>query len=59
MAFDPQQEDYERMVLRFYQSMSADEAKSASRRFASFGERFAHRRDTFPQTDTDRAFHLV
>ena len=59
MAFDPQQEDYERMVLRFYQSMSADEAKSASRRFASFGDRFAHRRDTLPQTDTDRAFHLV
>ncbi|MGN0071885.1 MAG: response regulator receiver protein [Atopobiaceae bacterium] len=59
MAFDPQEEDYERMVLRFYQSMAPSEVRSAARRFASFGERFAHRRDTLPQTDADRAFHLV
>lgn len=59
MAFDPQQEDYERMILRFYQSMEPTEARSAARRLASFGERFAHRRDSLPQTDADRAFHLV
>lgn len=59
MAFDPQREDYQRLGLRFAQSLHASDAPSAARTFATFGRRFAQDRDSLPQTDSDRAFHLV
>lgn len=59
MAFDPQREDYQRLGLRFAQSLNSLDSTSATRAFASFGRRFAQDRDSLPQTDGDRAFHLV
>lgn len=59
MAFDPHKEDYQRLGLRFARSLTADDPLAAGRAFASFGRRFAQDRDSLPQTDADRAFHLV
>lgn len=59
MAFDPQREDYQRLGLRFAQSLDQSDPARAARTFATFGRRFAHDRDSLPQSDADRAFHLV
>ena len=59
MAFDPRREDYQRLGLRFAQSLQSLDSASATRAFATFGRRFAQDRDSLPQTDSDRAFHLV
>ncbi|MBO7675863.1 MAG: response regulator receiver protein [Atopobiaceae bacterium] len=59
MAFDPQREDYQRLGIRFAQSLHKSDARNAARTFATFGRRFAQDRDSLPQTDSDRAFHLV
>ena len=59
MAFDPHREDYQRLALRFARSLEGSTPMAAARAFASFGRRFAQDRDSLPQTDADRAFHLV
>lgn len=59
MAFDAQKEDYQRLGLRFARSLSQHDPLGAVREFASFGRRYAQNRDSLPQTDADRAFHLV
>lgn len=59
MAFDPQREDYQRLGLRFAASLDGSDAATATRAFANFGRRFSQDRDSLPQTDEDRAFHLV
>lgn len=59
MAFDPQREDYQRLGLRFAQSLDMTDPAQATHAFASFGRRFAQDRDSLPQADSDRAFHLV
>ena len=59
MAFDPQREDYQRLGLRFARSLDHSNAAHATREFATFGRRFAQDRDSLPQSDSDRAFHLV
>lgn len=59
VAFDPQREDYQRLGLRFARSLCNNGASSATREFASFSRRFAQDRDSLPQSDSDRAFHLV
>lgn len=59
MAFDPQREDYQRLGLRFAASLDGSDPMTATRAFASFGRRFSQDRDSLPQTDEDRAFHLV
>ncbi len=59
MAFDPQREDYQRLGLRFARSLSHKDAAQATREFTTFGRRFAQDRDSLPQSDSDRAFHLV
>lgn len=59
MAHDPQREDYLRLSLRFALSLDAGSSEPAPRAFADFGRRFAQQRDTLPQSDADRAFHLV
>ena len=59
MSFDPNREDYQRLGLRFARSLDVGGAAGAARAFASFGRRFSQDRDSLPQTDADRAFHLV
>ena len=59
MAHDPKREDYQRLSLRFALSLDASDANDLPRAFASFGRRFAQDRDSLPQSDADRAFHLV
>ncbi len=59
MAFDPQREDYQRLALRYAATLDATDPASANRAFANFGRRFAQDRDSLPQSDGDRAFHLV
>ena len=59
MAHDPKREDYQRLALRFALELDGSDPRAASRAFASFGQRFARDRDSLPQSDADRAFHLV
>ena len=59
MAYDPQREDYQRLGLRFARTLDGSDTAQATRAFATFGRRFAHDRDSLPQSDSDRAFHLV
>lgn len=59
MAFDPRHEDYQRLGLRFARSLDEGDTYSPLRAFASFGREFARNRDALPQSDADRAFHLV
>lgn len=59
MAFDAKWEDYQRIALRFARSLQDMDPSAAAREFVSFGRRYAQDRDSLPQTDADRAFHLV
>lgn len=59
MAHNPQREDYQRLGLRFARELDQGDPVAATRAFASFGRRFAQNRDALPQSDADRAFHLV
>ena len=59
MAYDPRREDYQRLALRYAQSLPKGDPVAAARAFANFGRRFARDRDTLPQSDADRAFHLA
>lgn len=59
MAHNPMREDYQRLSLRFARELDAQGPAAAAQAFASFGRRFARDRDSLPQTDADRAFHLV
>lgn len=59
MAYDARREDYQRLGLRFAQSLDGSDPAAALRAFATFGRRFAQNRDSLPQSDEDRAFHLV
>ena len=59
MAYDPHQEDYQRLALHFTRSLDESDPYAASRSFASFGRIYAQDRDSLPQSDADRAFHLV
>ena len=59
MAHDARREDYLRMSLRFALSLDDVPPERAARAFSSFGRRFSQERDSLPQSDADRAFHLV
>ena len=59
MAHNPQREDYQRLSLRFARELDQGDPVAATRAFASFGRRFAQDRDSLPQSDADRAFHLA
>lgn len=59
MAFDAKWEDYQRLALRFARSLDGKEPLAAAKEFVAFGRRYAQDRDSLPQTDADRAFHLV
>lgn len=59
MAFDARDEDYQRLMLTFSRSLDEQRPLEAAHSLASFGRRFTRERDAMPQTDEDRAFHLV
>lgn len=61
MAFNPDREDYDRMVLRFTESLKGRDLgdDEVEREVASFGRLYSGERDSLPQTDMERAFHLV
>lgn len=59
MAFNPQHEDYQRLWLRYARTLNGETGTNATRAFAQFGNKFARSYDELPQTDADRAFHLV
>ena len=59
MAHDSRRDDYLRMSLRYALSLDESDPGAATRAFATFGRRLAQDRDSLPQTDADRAFHLV
>ena len=61
MAFNPDREDYDRMVLRFMESLKGRDLSDddVEREVASFGRLYSNERDTLPQSDVERAFHLV
>lgn len=59
MAHSPIWEDYQRMGLRFALSLEGKDGPTITRAFSTFGLRYANERDALPQTDADRAFHLV
>ena len=59
MAFDAHIEDFQRLGLRQAAALDDDDPFGAVRSMADFGRRFAKNRDSLPQSDEDRAFHLV
>lgn len=59
MAHDPKREDYERLSLRYALALDTSDPHGATQAFSTFGRRFAQDRDSLPQSDADRAFHLV
>lgn len=59
MALDPNYEDFQRMSLRFAETLGASDPFGAARAAVDFSHRYSQKRDTLPQTDEDRAFHLV
>ncbi len=59
MAIDPQYEDFQRLGVRFALSVNASDPFAAARAATDFSRRFRTSRDSLPQTDADRAFHLV
>ena len=59
MAHDARKEDYQRLGLRFIRQLDREDSGIAMKAFAGFGQRFSTDRDSLPQTDSDRAFHLV
>lgn len=59
MAYDPRTEDYQRLGLRFARTLSGQDPFGAARAMMGFSRRFQQNRDALPQSDEDRAFHLV
>ena len=59
MAFDARTEDFQRLGLCFASKLDAADPFGAVRSLTEFGQRYAQNRDSLPQTDADRAFHLV
>lgn len=59
MAHDAKTEDYQRLGLRFIRELDGSDPIRAMRAYAGFGKMYASDRDSLPQTDADRAFHLV
>ncbi len=59
MAHEPRKEDYQRLSLRYMSTLDEEDDASATRRFSTFSRTFAQDRDSLPQSDADRAFHLV
>jgi hypothetical protein len=59
MGFDAMHEDYQRMGLRYARAIGAEDPVACLGQTSSFKRRFARNHDSLPQTDEDRAFHLM
>ncbi|MCH3942847.1 MAG: response regulator receiver protein [Atopobiaceae bacterium] len=59
MSFDPRREDYLRLGLRFARTLDSKDPFGAARAISTFSRRYDQNRDALPQSDGDRAFHLV
>lgn len=59
MAIDPHFEDFQRLGVRFALSAAASDPFAAARAATDFSRRYRTNRDSLPQSDEDRAFHLV
>lgn len=59
MSIDPHFEDYQRLSVRFARDLDPRDPFGAARAAADFARRYRSNRDSLPQTDADRAFHLV
>ena len=59
MAYDPHEEDYQRLAVRYQRSLDRSDPFGTARALAGFERRFENDRDSLPQSDQDRAFHLV
>ncbi|MBQ9058268.1 MAG: response regulator receiver protein [Atopobiaceae bacterium] len=59
MACDPRREDYLRLGLRFARTLNEGDPFASVRASSSFSRRYAYNREGLPQSDADRAFHLV
>ena len=64
MAYNPDREDYDRMVVRFMEDLMDRDVDDVDdldveQEIASFRRRYTQERDSLPQTDVERAFHLV
>ncbi|MBQ6395006.1 MAG: response regulator receiver protein, partial [Atopobiaceae bacterium] len=51
--------DYQRLSLRFARTIGGQDPFRVARELMSFPRRYRSMRDSLPQTDQDRAFHLV
>ena len=58
MAHNANTEDYQRLALRYVTTAEAEPAEAMGK-FADFWRNVSLARDSAPQTDADRAFHLV
>ena len=58
MAFDPAQEEYRRLSLRFARTQEIGDAYTATRAAAAFRRRFAWNHDSLPQTDQIGRAHV-
>ena len=58
MAHNANTEDYQRLALRYVTADGSDPA-AALASYSRFWRDFSNDRDALPQTDADRAFHLV
>ncbi|WP_051353714.1 tetratricopeptide repeat protein [Atopobium fossor] len=59
MSYDPWTEDYQRMSLRFAQTLDWSDTQTTAKAIADFKRLYTHNRNSLPQTDSERAFHLV
>ena len=59
MAFDSHIEDFQRLGMRFARTLDEGDPFGSARAAADFDRRFRQRRDSLPQSDSDRAFSLV
>ena len=59
MAFDARNEDWQRVGLRLAGTLDPGDPFGSARAIAGFGRRFSQDHESLPQSDADRAFHLV
>ena len=59
MSYDPWTEDYQRMSLCFAKTLNWSDTDAATKAIADFKRAYTQNRHSLPQTDSERAFHLV
>lgn len=59
MAFDAAREEYQLLSIRYLRDHKLTDSYGMAREAAAFRRQFARNHDALPQTDQDRAFHLM